>query len=67
VADFQGDKELLDFQVKDQTYFLGFEDEEGEWEVFVASANGARRIPVYVDRAPFNDVKVVAKHGESVN
>lgn len=58
---------MLDFQVNDQTYFLGLGDEEGEWEVFVASPNGPRRIPVYIDRAPFDEVKVVAKHRESVN
>jgi hypothetical protein len=65
VADFSGDKAMLDFQVNDQTYFLG--DEEGDWEVFVASPNGPRRIPVYVDTAPYDEVKVVAKYGESVN
>lgn len=64
---FRGDKQLLDFQVNDQTYFLGLGEEEGEWEVFVASPNGPRRIPVYVDAAPFNDVRVVTKHRESVN
>ena len=53
--------------MNDQTYFLGLSDEEGEWEVFVASPNGPRRIPVYVDSAPFDEVKVVAKHRESVN
>ncbi len=53
--------------MNDQTYFLGLGDEEGEWEVFVASPSGPRRIPVYVDAAPFDDVKVVAKHRESVN
>jgi hypothetical protein len=58
---------LLDFQVNDQTYFLGLAEEEGEWEVFVASPNGPRRIPVYSDAAPFDDVRVVAKHHERVN
>jgi hypothetical protein len=62
-----GVKQLLDFQVNDQTYFLGLSDKEGEWEVFVASPNGPRRIPVYVDSAPFDKVKVLAKHRESVN
>jgi hypothetical protein len=56
----------LDFQVKDQTYFLGLSEDEG-WEVFVASPNGPRRIPVYVDAAPFTEVKVVAKKQERVN
>ena len=67
VASFWGDKTLLDFQVNDQTYFLGLGEQEGEWEVFVASPSGPRRIPVYVDAAPFGDIKVVAKHRESVN
>lgn len=58
---------MLDFQVNDQTYFLGLGDEDGEWEVFVASANGPRRIPVYIDRVPFDDVRIVAKHREGVN
>jgi len=61
------DKQLLDFQVNDQTYFVGLGDKEGEWEVFVASSNGPRRIPVYVDTAPYDEVKVVAKHRDSVN
>jgi hypothetical protein len=58
---------MLDFQVKDQTYFLGLSDDEGEWEMFVESPRGPRRIPIYVDAAPFDEVKVVAKHRGSVN
>jgi len=62
----EGDKQVLDFQVKDQTYFLGLSEDEG-WEVFVESPSGPRRIPVYVDAAPFDEVKVVTKLRRGVN
>lgn len=41
----------MDFQVNDQTYFLNIGDNDGGWEVMVATPNGAREIPVYVDSA----------------
>jgi hypothetical protein len=39
----------LDFQINDETYFASLG--EGEWEVFVATSHGARRVPVYDDGA----------------
>jgi hypothetical protein len=59
-----GDKQLLDFQVNDQTYFLGLDDEEGEWEVFVESPNGPRQIPVYVDAPIDEDMPVLVEDKE---
>ena len=51
----------MDFQVNNETYFVDLSEDERQWLVFVATPNGARRIPVYVDRAPCDDVKVVLK------
>ena len=39
----------MDFQVHEQTYFLGLAEDERQWEVFVSTPTGARPIPVYVD------------------
>jgi hypothetical protein len=39
----------LDFQVNHQTYFLDLSENERQWLVFVATPNGPRGIPVYVD------------------
>jgi tartrate dehydratase beta subunit/fumarate hydratase class I family protein len=55
----------LDFQVNDETYYLGLADDERQWIVFVETPTGSRRIPVYVD-APDSeeDVTVVLEDGE---
>jgi len=50
--------------VNDQTYFLGLDDEEGEWEVFVESPNGPRQIPVYVDAPIDEDMPVLVEDKE---
>ena len=41
----------MDFQVKEQTYFLTLAEDEDEklWQFFVSTPTGARQIPVYVD------------------
>lgn len=49
VADFSGDKQLLDFQVNDQAYFLDLAEDAREWVVFVETPTGTRQIPVYVE------------------
>ena len=58
---FWGDK--LDFQVNNETYYLGLADDERQWLLFVETPNGTRRIPVYEDAAASDDgdadVKVV--------
>jgi hypothetical protein len=51
----------LDFQVNDQTYFLDLSEDERQWLVFVATPNGARRVPVYEDRPASEDVTVVVE------
>lgn len=44
----------LDFQVKNETYYIDLADEEGKWLVFAQTPTGVRSIPVYVD-APVAD------------
>jgi hypothetical protein len=44
----------LNFQVNEETYYLGLADDERQWLVFVETPTGTRRIPVYVD-APASD------------
>ena len=39
----------MDFQVHEQTYFLSLAEDNGQWEVFVATPTGPRAVPVYVD------------------
>jgi hypothetical protein len=47
----------LDFQINDETYFASIGD--GEWQVFVSTATGARSIPVYDDGADLDDSPVL--------
>ncbi len=51
----------LDFQVNNETYFLGLADDEREWVLFVETPTGSRRIPVYEDvpAADDDDMQVV--------
>jgi hypothetical protein len=51
----------LDFQVNNETYFLGLSDDERQWLLFVETPSGTRRIPVYEDApaAEDDEVKVV--------
>jgi len=53
----EGDK--LDFQINDETYFASLG--EGEWEVFVATATGARPIPVYDDGPDLGELPVLVE------
>ena len=39
----------LQFQIKDQEYFLAFVEQEKRWYVFAPTPQGVHRIPVYVD------------------
>jgi hypothetical protein len=48
----------MDFQVHEQTYFLNLAEDGNQWEVLVATATGAREVPVYVD-APKSGAIVV--------
>jgi len=54
----------VDFQVNGETYFLSLAEDERRWLVFVESATGTRDIPVYVDGAESEDVKVVVDDKE---
>jgi hypothetical protein len=52
----------LNFQVKDQTYFLDLSEEEaGQWLVFVETPTGTRPIPVYVDASPSDEFPVLVE------
>jgi len=54
----------LDFQVNNETYFLGLSDDERQWLLFVETPTGTRRIPVYEDAPAVDDddeVKVVVE------
>jgi hypothetical protein len=51
----------LDFQVNDQTYFLGLADDERRWLLFVSTPTGTRPIPVYVDAPEESDQLVVVQ------
>jgi len=49
----------LDFQVHNETYYLSLAENERQWRLFVATENGARSVPVYVDAPEFDEVKIV--------
>ena len=54
----------MDFQVNGETYFLSLAEDERRWLVFVEGATGTRRVPVYVDGAELEDVKLVIEDKE---
>jgi hypothetical protein len=58
----QGEIELQ-FEVKGQTYFLAFVEDERRWYLFAPSSQGVLRIPVYVD-APAGEKLVLAEEGK---
>jgi hypothetical protein len=39
----------MDFQVREETYFLGLAEDERRWLFFVSTPKGMRPIPIYVD------------------
>jgi hypothetical protein len=39
----------MDFQVNERTYFLGMDEDDRRWQLFVSEPGGAREIPVYED------------------
>ena len=53
------EKITLDFQVNEETYYLGLADDERQWLVFVETPTGTRRIPVYVDAPASEDLNAV--------
>jgi hypothetical protein len=54
----------VDFQVNGDTYFLSLADDERRWLVLVESATGTRDVPVYVDGAEFDELKIVVEDKE---
>ena len=54
----------MDFQVNGETYFLSLAEDEQRWLVFVESATGTRRVPVYVDGVESEDLRVVVEDKE---
>ena len=49
----------MDFQVLNETYYLSLAENEKQWRLFVATAKGARPVPVYVDAPEFDDVNIM--------
>lgn len=54
----------MDFQVNGETYFLSLAEDEPRWLVFVEGATGPRRVPVYVDEAELEDLRIVVEDKE---
>lgn len=53
----------LQFEVKGQTYFLAFVEDERRWYVFAPTLVGVRRIPVYADTSEASKI-VLAEEGK---
>jgi hypothetical protein len=49
----------MDFQIHEQTYFLSLAEGENQWEVFVATPDGPRPVPVYVDAPRLGPIVVL--------
>jgi hypothetical protein len=43
----------LQFEIKGQTYFLTFVEDERRWYVFAPTSKSVERIPVYVDAVQY--------------
>jgi hypothetical protein len=54
----------VDFQVNGETYFLSLAENERQWLVFIATAEGSRPVPVYDDAAEFDDLTLVVEDSE---
>jgi hypothetical protein len=57
----------VDFQVNGETYFLSLAEDERRWLVFVEGVGGARSVPVYVDGAESEDLKIVVEDRQRRN
>ena len=55
----------MDFQVKNETYYIDLADEEGKWLVFAQTPTGVRRIPVYIDAPDGDDLPVLVEDKRS--
>jgi len=55
----------LDFQVHNETYYLSLAENERQWRLFVATENGARPVPVYVDAPEFAEVKILIEDDDT--
>jgi hypothetical protein len=53
----------MDFQVNEQTYFLGLAEDERRWLFFVSTPTGMQPIPIYVDTP--NSESVLVLQGET--
>ncbi len=66
-VDRQQGSNQLQFQIKDQSYFLHFEEGEARWYVMTATAAGIRRIPVVHDRPEYGPVRYVIQPEQDEN
>jgi hypothetical protein len=56
----------MDFQVHDQTYFLGLAEDERRWLFFVSTPSGMRPIPIYADAPESEDLVVLQEERQRV-
>ncbi len=57
----------MDFQVHEQTYFLGLAEDERRWLFFVSTPKGMRPIPIYVDAAGSEPFSVLQEETQVPN
>jgi hypothetical protein len=56
----------VNFQVNDQTYFLGLAENEKRWEVFVSTPAGPMAVPVYVDAGEAQELFIVQEEKQRI-
>ena len=57
----------MQFEVKGQSYFLSFVEDERRWYVFSPTPEGLRRMPVYVDAPALGSLSISEKNRSAVN
>ena len=54
----------MDFQVHDETYFLGLAEDEKRWLFFVSTPRGVRPLPIYSDAPESEPLLVVPEESQ---
>jgi len=65
-ARIAGEDPKMDFQVHEQTYFLGLSGDERRWLFFVSTPRGMQPIPIYEDAPDLGSHPVLQEEKQRV-